>query len=110
VHDSTLIETASRVAEALGLQTVANIQLKRDTDGVPALLEVNPRFPGAMPLTIASGVDMPSLTLDDVLGRPVPEHVDFHEVANVRYLEDVFLPRGEVLDAPAHTAVRSGPA
>lgn len=97
VHDEELIETASAVARAVGLTTVANVQLKRDVDGRPALLEVNPRFPGAMPLTIAAGVDMPSLTLDAVLGRPVPDHVDFQEIANVRYLEDVFLPIADVL-------------
>ena len=100
VHDDELIETASAVARAIGLTTVANVQLKRDADGRPALLEVNPRFPGAMPLTIAAGVDMPSLTLDAVLGRPVPDHVDFQEIANVRYLEDVFLPIADVLPAP----------
>jgi len=97
VHDDELVETASAVARAIGLTTVANVQLKRDADGRPALLEVNPRFPGAMPLTVASGVDMPSLTLDAVLGRPVPDRLDFREVANVRYLEDVFLPVDEIL-------------
>lgn len=97
VHDQGLIDAASAVARAIGLTTVANVQLKRDAAGEPALLEVNPRFPGAMPLTIASGVDMPSLTLDAVLGRPVPAHVDFREIANVRYLEDVFLPVDEIL-------------
>lgn len=100
VHDDELVATASAVARAVGLTSVANVQLKRDADGVPALLEVNPRFPGAMPLTIAAGVDMPSLVLDDVLGRPVPRHLDFAEVANVRYLEDVFLPVADVLPAP----------
>ncbi|AEE44962.1 ATP-grasp domain-containing protein [Cellulomonas fimi] len=103
VHDDDLVATASAVARAVGLTTVANVQLKRDADGVPALLEVNPRFPGAMPLTVAAGVDMPSLTLDAVLGRPLPEHVDYAEVANVRYLEDVFLPLAEVLPAPQVT-------
>ncbi|MDM7854501.1 ATP-grasp domain-containing protein [Cellulomonas alba] len=97
VHDEGLIEAASAVARAIGLTTVANVQLKRDAAGEPALLEVNPRFPGAMPLTIASGVDMPSLTLDAVLGRPIPARVDFREIANVRYLEDVFLPVDEIL-------------
>ena len=100
VHDEALIATASAIARAVGLTTVANVQLKRDAAGVPALLEVNPRFPGAMPLTIAAGVDMPSLTLDVVLGRPVPAHVDFAEIANVRYLEDVFLPIDQILPAP----------
>ncbi|WP_029289726.1 ATP-grasp domain-containing protein [Cellulomonas sp. HZM] len=97
VRDDELVATASAVAKAVGLTTVANVQLKRDRDGRPALLEVNPRFPGAMPLTIASGVDMPSIVLDAVLSRRVPERMDFAEVANVRYLEDVFLPVGDVL-------------
>lgn len=100
VHDEQLVATASAVARAVGLTTVANVQLKRAADGTPALLEVNPRFPGAMPLTVAAGVDMPSLVLDAVLGRPVPERVEFREVANVRYLEDVFLDVADVLPAP----------
>ncbi|MFE5310239.1 ATP-grasp domain-containing protein [Isoptericola sp. NPDC056573] len=100
LHDDALVATAAEVARVIGLTTVANVQLKRDRDGVPALLEVNPRFPGAMPLTIAAGVDMPSLTLDAVLGREVPRHVDFRELANVRFLEDRFLPVGEILPEP----------
>lgn len=99
LHDEELVATATAVARAVGLTTVANVQLKRDADGVPALLEVNPRFPGAMPLTIASGVDMPSLVLDAVLGRPLPERIEFTPTANVRYLEDVFLPVDEILPA-----------
>ena len=77
------------------------MQLERDADGRPALLEVNPRFPGAMPLTIAAGVDMPSLALD-ALPRPTrcPTHVDFQELANVRFLEDVFLDPADVLRRP----------
>lgn len=100
LHDEGLIAAASEVATAIGLTTVGNVQLKRTADGRPGLLEVNPRFPGAMPLTIAAGVDMPSIVLDAVLGRPVPERVEFTEIANVRYLEDVFLPVDDVLPAP----------
>ena len=47
--------TATAVARADRAHDVANVQLRRDADGRPALLEVNPRFPGAMPLTIAAG-------------------------------------------------------
>ncbi|HEY4991968.1 MAG TPA: ATP-grasp domain-containing protein, partial [Nakamurella sp.] len=86
------------------LTTVANVQLRRDRVGRAALLEVNPRFPGAMPLTIAAGIDMPSLTLDAVLGRPVPESLEFREIAVVRYLEDVFLPMSEITDVPGPEA------
>lgn len=97
LHDATLEKTAAAVAEAIGLVGVANVQLRRDTTGEPALLEVNPRFAGAMPLTRAAGVDLPSLALDLALGRPLPERVDFRELAVVRYLEDVFVDPAEVI-------------
>ncbi|HEY2556855.1 MAG TPA: ATP-grasp domain-containing protein [Diaminobutyricibacter sp.] len=97
VRRAELSDTAAAVARAIGLSGVANVQLRYSSSGVPALLEVNPRFPGAMPLTIASGVDMPSLLHDLVIGRDVPETVDFVELANVRFLEDVFLDPADVL-------------
>ena len=97
VRDAGLESTAAAVAAAIGLTGVANVQLRRDTAGTPALLEVNPRFPGAMPLTIAAGVDMPSLALDLALGLDTPDTVPFRELANVRYLEDVFVEPAEIL-------------
>jgi carbamoyl-phosphate synthase large subunit len=97
LRDAELESTAADVARAIGLTGVANVQLRYDVDGVAALLEVNPRFPGALPLTIAAGVDMPSLALDLALGRELPSHVEFRELANVRYLEDIFVDPSEIL-------------
>ena len=104
VHDAALEKTAGDVAAAIGLTGVANVQLRYDRNGVPALLEVNPRFPGALPLTIAAGVNMPSLALDLALGVAIPTSIDFRELANVRYLEDVFVDPSEILlsDHAAH--------
>ncbi|MGA8454009.1 MAG: ATP-grasp domain-containing protein [Streptosporangiaceae bacterium] len=96
VHDGELERLAAGVAAATGLTYVANVQFRRDAAGRPALLEVNPRFPGAMPLTVASGVDMPLMALDSLRGRPLPEHADFSETAMVRYLEERFVELGEV--------------
>ncbi|WP_347754715.1 ATP-grasp domain-containing protein [Agrococcus sp. ProA11] len=97
VHRDELERTAEACAAAAGIVGVCNVQLRYATTGEPALLEINPRFPGSMPLTIAAGVDMPSLAIDLALGRPVPERVPFAEIANVRYLEDVFVATSEIL-------------
>lgn len=104
VRNPELEATATAVATAIGLVGVANVQLRYNVNGVAALLEVNPRFPGAMPLTIAAGVDMPSLALDLALGLELPSRVDFAEIANLRYLEDVFVDPSEILhsDNAAH--------
>ena len=99
VHRAELEDAAAAFARAIDLVGVANVQLRYTADGVPALLEINPRFPGTMPLTIAAGVDMPSLAVDIALGIPLPESVPFTELANVRYLEDVFLPVDEIIEA-----------
>jgi carbamoyl-phosphate synthase large subunit len=103
LHDPELDALARGVVAALGITLVANVQCRRDRDGRPALLEVNPRFPGAMPLTIHSGVDMPRLCLDAILGRPLPESVPFHDTTMVRFLDERFLHQSEVV--PERTPV-----
>ncbi|UTX52752.1 ATP-grasp domain-containing protein [Leucobacter aridicollis] len=99
VHDSELEETAAAIARAIGLTGVANVQLRRDRAGRAMLLEVNPRFPGALPLTISAGVDIPSLVVDLFLGRDVPASVEFREVAAVRFLEDIVVEVSDVLES-----------
>jgi carbamoyl-phosphate synthase large subunit len=84
------------VAQATGVTYVANVQCRRDRDGTPALLEVNPRMPGTLGLTIASGVDMPRLALAALLGRPVPAHLDFCELAVIRFLDERFLDPADI--------------
>ncbi|HTS95155.1 MAG TPA: ATP-grasp domain-containing protein [Streptosporangiaceae bacterium] len=101
LHDEELERLGAAVAAATGLTYVANVQFRRDAVGRPALLEVNPRFPGTMPLTVASGVDMPLLALDSLRGKPLPEQAGFREVAMVRYLEERFLELGEVQQVAA---------
>jgi carbamoyl-phosphate synthase large subunit len=81
-----VIEFARRVAEAIGVRYVANVQFKRAADGIFKLLEVNPRFPGTLPLTTAAGVDMPKLLVDDVAGKKLPDGpLPFKEIMVVRY-------------------------
>jgi carbamoyl-phosphate synthase large subunit len=94
--DPALVATGRQVAEAIGLTTVGNVQVKQDADGQPRLLEVNVRFPGSMPLTVAAGVDMPRLVIDDALGRPVPDHVDHRALGMVRHWEEVFFAPAEL--------------
>ncbi|MGC1206623.1 MAG: ATP-grasp domain-containing protein [Ornithinimicrobium sp.] len=80
------------VALTIGVRTVINVQAKRALDGTIALLEVNPRFPGTMSLTVAAGVDMPRLATGAAFGDPIPDHIDFTEVAVVRHWADVLVP------------------
>jgi carbamoyl-phosphate synthase large subunit len=101
LHDPELEQLAAAVAGATGLTFIANVQCRRDQAGRPALLEVNPRAPGALPLTVASGVDMPRLALDALRGAVLPDHLDFTEMAMVRFLDERFVGLSEIEAAAA---------
>jgi carbamoyl-phosphate synthase large subunit len=98
-HDDRLETIGREVAELIGLTGVANVQVKGDLHGEPALLEVNPRFPGTMALTVASGPDMPWLCVADALGDSTPdEMLPFADIAMVRFFQERFLPFEEITD------------
>jgi predicted ATP-grasp superfamily ATP-dependent carboligase len=57
-----LTELGSRLLQAMGWVGVAMVEFKVDPrDGVPKLMEVNPKFWGSIALPIAAGVDFPYL-------------------------------------------------
>ena len=70
-NDTEAIDYARRLLSAGDWKGVAEVEFIRDGDGVPRLLEVNPRFWTPVQLPIAAGVDFPKLltrmaTGDDV--------------------------------------------
>lgn len=105
VRDPELERFGVAVATAVGMRGVANVQVRRDREGRPALLEVNPRLPGTMPLTVAAGVDMPAWALLSVLGGTIPAGLDYREVAVVRHWTERFVPVSEVDDLIAGARV-----
>ena len=99
LHDDRLDTFARETARLIGLTTVANVQVKEDVTGQPALLEVNARFPGTMPLTVGSGVDMPRLAIGEALGTAIPDGpLPFRDIAMVRFFQERFFGVQELTD------------
>ena len=69
VDEPDVARVAHQAAQALNLSYVANIQVKRDHDGTPMLMEINPRIPGTIGLSIGAGVNMPYLAVKLALGE-----------------------------------------
>jgi carbamoyl-phosphate synthase large subunit len=96
VHMPELMESATTIALAVGVRFVANVQFKQASDGRYKLLEINPRFPGSLPLTVAAGVDVPRLLMDDLQGKPLPPGpMPFREILMVRYWTEKYLDPSE---------------
>jgi len=112
VRDPDLMARARAAAAAAGLSWVCNVQLRRDRNGVPKLLEINPRFPGTMSLTVASGVNMPSIALQmatavragRTMARP---DLHFAELGMVRTWQERYVLAHELHDgARPHAAIK----
>jgi carbamoyl-phosphate synthase large subunit len=102
VHDDELESVGRAAAEVAGITGVANVQVMRDATGTPRLIEINPRFPGTMPLTVASGVNMPRLALGELLGEPIPDGpLEFRDVAMTRVFEEVIVDLDQLADLEA---------
>ena len=71
VVDCELTEMATQINNILKFRGVWFFQVKRDTAGDPALLEVSPRVAGSMALYRSMGVNLPLLSLYDALGSDV---------------------------------------
>ena len=106
LHDDALEGGARAVVSHLGLRGIVNVQFRRDEQGVAHLLEINPRLPGTMTITVASGIDMPYWFVAEPLGSAIPEGLTFHDRGVVRFWEDQVIED----DAFARLAATSTPA
>ena len=83
VHDTAVQDCGRLVAGAVGSTGVINVRTRHSADGTPTLVEVTPRFPDTVALTIAAGVNMPLLAVDYLLGWATPDEnaIDFDEAS-----------------------------
>jgi carbamoyl-phosphate synthase large subunit len=65
-----MIDLAVHVADALEIRGPANVQVKLFNDRA-TVFEINPRFSGGIPLTIAAGADFPAWLIDMRCGHRV---------------------------------------
>ena len=74
LYHPAMIDAAVRTAEALDIRGPANIQVKLN-DELPTVFEVNPRFSGGIPLTIAAGADFPAWLIEMSCGTKVDPQI-----------------------------------
>ena len=91
VKNDELIELGVTVAKKLNIFGPANIQVKYHHDK-PYVFEVNPRFSGGIPLTLAAGVDFCELTIRMVLGEKLEPRLGEFEAGLVMmsYEDNIF--------------------
>ena len=93
VKDRKLMALGKRVVEHLGdCVGVVTVQMMRPERGPTKVIEINPRFGGGAPLSIAAGADFPKWILTELLGRKPTIRLDGFKanLQMLRYDQSVF--------------------
>jgi carbamoyl-phosphate synthase large subunit len=108
LNHHAMIRLAIRTAEALDIRGPANIQVKLDGDKI-TIFEVNPRFSGGIPLTIAAGADFPAWLIEMSCGRRIHPCIGkFSEgLIMACYESAIFLPES-VVETQASSPKKEG--
>jgi predicted ATP-grasp superfamily ATP-dependent carboligase len=87
VHYPELIALADRLMQGLHWQGIAEVEFMIDPrDGVPKLMEINPRFWASLACAIFSGVDFPWLYYQLAIGRTLPSIQEYQAGQLCRWL------------------------
>ncbi len=87
-----LTDAVGVLLRAVGLDGISNVQGFVDPDGAWSFVEINPRFSGGLPLSLAAGADLVGEYVRGALGLPLrPERLRHRDgVRMVRYFEEIF--------------------
>jgi carbamoyl-phosphate synthase large subunit len=92
-RDEELVQSVEALLRSLGLSGSANVQgFVTAEEGKAVFVEVNPRFSGGLPLSLAAGADLVGEYLRGVLGMPIRrDRLRYRSgVLMTRYFENVF--------------------
>ncbi len=73
-----VLTEARRIVDNVGVEFISNVQFRGAEDGRPLLMEINPRVPGTIGLSVAAGSNLPGVALALAAGReamlPAPRY------------------------------------
>lgn len=78
IEEPHLIELSIRLLRELKWHGVAQVEYKLDNEGIPRLMEVNPKFWGTLDLSIASGMNFPHMLYEITMEGDVKPSFDYN--------------------------------
>jgi predicted ATP-grasp superfamily ATP-dependent carboligase len=79
-------ESAVRLALAIGIEGLCEVEFRRDVQGRPLLMEINPRLPGILDTSVRAGVNFPLLIWQWATGQPVSRVKEYRSGVRTRWL------------------------
>ena len=92
IQNKQIIDYTDRLIQKLGLDGPIGVQWRLDGDGIPRLLEINPRLQGTTSTLRQVGINIPLIAIKGALGLnfSIPEDINWGRKFT-RHWKDVFL-------------------
>ncbi len=81
-----IYSAAVRLAAAIGMQGVCEVEFRRDADNRPLLMEINARLAGTIENAVHSGIDFPLMIWQWATGLPVDRTGSYRTGVRTRWL------------------------
>lgn len=80
-------EQSEKLVRAINLEGYSEVEFRRDADGKPYLMEINPRLSASVEVAVRAGVDFPHLLYQWASGEPIDRITSYRVGGWMRYLE-----------------------
>ena len=90
-------EQAERLVREIDLDGYSEVEFRRDSAGVPYLMEINPRLSASVEIAVRAGVDFPYLLYQWASGEPVNKVESYRTGFWMRYLKGDIMTTIEAL-------------
>jgi carbamoyl-phosphate synthase large subunit len=90
VKENDVIDYCNEIVQSLGLHGNIGIQVKRDMNGVPLILEINPRLQGTVIHCTGAGANLPYYAVKLALQEDIPIVDVLWNCKFLRYWSEVF--------------------
>lgn len=88
-----LIAISKKIVKALNLSYNINIQFKYSREGLPKLIEINPRVSGSLVTNLGAGINMLEVALNLAYGLPLPDLNIRWGIKMLRYWDQIFIEK-----------------
>jgi predicted ATP-grasp superfamily ATP-dependent carboligase len=86
VPNKDVLESSERLVREIGLEGFSEVEFRRDLDGRPLLMEINPRLSASIELGVRAGIDFPGLLYAWATGRPLHQAQSYRVGIRMRWL------------------------
>jgi predicted ATP-grasp superfamily ATP-dependent carboligase len=95
VEDPELIELALKLLKRMNWHGVAQVEFKKDGNGEPRLMEINPKFWGTLELSIAAGLNFPYMLYRMTMDGDIEPNFNYERNLQIwwsfAHLQQIFL-------------------